>query len=59
MTCKAHDQLKTENQDLFELLRLADRKVVVLKDRIKDLEKDNEHLIQRFKQYWGQVEMRD
>ena len=59
MTCKDHDKIKKENQDLFELLRLADRRVVVLKDRIKDLEKNNEYLSKRFTQYWGQIELRD
>ena len=59
MTCKDHDKIKSENQDLFELLRLQERAVIVLKDRIKDLEKTNEYLSKRFATYWGAIELRD
>ncbi len=56
MTCKAHDKIKKENQDLFELLRLADRRVVVLKDRIKELERQHEFLSERV---YPSISMRD
>ena len=59
MTCKDHDKIKSENQDLFELLRLQERAVIVLKDRIKELEKTNEYLSKRFSKYWDTIEMRD
>jgi len=64
MTCKAHDRIKKENQDLFELLRLQERAVVVLKDQVKELERQNAWMAKRFVKHWdvydsSQLEMRD
>lgn len=50
---------KQERDDSFELLILQERRIEVLKTRIKDLEEQKEYLVKRFTKYWGNIEMRD
>jgi len=56
---KTQTNYKEQRDQSFELNLLQERRIAVLKDQVKELERQNAYLSKRFTQYWGQIEMRD